>query len=332
MRVDERLNVLLELHDVISNESGDFPQVIERAYQQNKWFTGENIRLALKNINEKFLNESKLMQWISAYPLKYANPKTIGIVMAGNIPLVGFHDFICTFMSGNRVMVKLSSKDEKLFMFLLQQMMQKNTGLKDWVTITQVLKGMDAIIATGSNNSSRYFEYYFSKYPHIIRKNRNAVAVLNGYESRDEIEQLGFDIFSYFGLGCRNVSKLMVPEGYQFDFFFDAIDVYSKLNEHNKYKNNYDYNRAVLLLNKTPHLANDFIILKEDLQVASPVALVHYEYYKNEGDLKQKLERDASAIQCVIGKGFIPFGESQSPELWDYADRVDTLQFLTTLQ
>ena len=168
MRVDERLNVLLELHDVISNESGDFPQVIDRAYQQNKWFTVENIRLALKNISGKFLNESKLKQWISAYPLKDANPKTIGIVMAGNIPLVGFHDFICAFMSSNRVMVKLSSKDEMLFMFLLHQMLQKNPRLKEWITITQVLKGMDAIIATGSNNSSRYFEYYFSKYPHII--------------------------------------------------------------------------------------------------------------------------------------------------------------------
>jgi hypothetical protein len=331
MSVDERLSALLELRDVISNESGDFPQVIERAYQQNKWFTGENIRLALKNINEKFLNASKLKQWIAGYPIKDGDPKTVGIVMAGNIPLVGFHDFICAFMSGNRVMVKLSSKDETLFMFLLQQMTGKHPGLQEWITITQVLKGMDAIIATGSNNSSRYFDYYFSKYPHIIRKNRNAVAALSGHESREELAQLGFDIFSYFGLGCRNVSKLMLPEGFDFAFFFESLDSYSLLNEHNKYKNNYDYNRAVLLLNQTPHLANDFLILKEDRQVASPVAMLHYEYYSGHNDLSQKLGRDAANIQCVVGKGFLPFGTSQSPELWDYADQVDVMKFLSQL-
>ncbi|MFI5134620.1 MAG: acyl-CoA reductase [Chitinophagales bacterium] len=331
MDIKNRMTLLSKLAEEMQNKNDELDSVIEKAYQHNKWFTPENMRLAVKNIREQFLDEQKLKQWISNYRFMEKNPKRVGIVMAGNIPLVGFHDFLCVFISGNSVMVKLSSKDDVLFPFFLNKMIGLDSEIADLVSASEILKGMDAVIATGSNNSSRHFEYYFGKYPHIIRKNRNAVAVLQGNESKEEIGELGFDIFSYFGLGCRNVSKLMVPMDYDFNFFFQSLEKFSKLNEHNKYKNNYDYNRAIHLLNKTPHLANDFLILKEDVQVASPVAQLNYEFYADENDLNEKLKRDEEIIQCIVGKGFIPFGKSQSPELWDYADNVDTMKFLSEL-
>jgi hypothetical protein len=219
--------------------------VIEQAYQHNKWFTKENILLALKNIREQFLDESKLKTWLSRYPTKNHPPKTVGIVMAGNLPLVGFHDFLCVFLSRNKSLIKLSSKDNVLFHFITKKLFETGPELKEWISFSEILKGMDVIIATGSNNSARYFDYYFGKYPHIIRKNRSSVAVLKGNETKEELEALGEDIFSFFGLGCRNVSKLMVPVNYSFDFFFQSLDKFSTLNEHNKYKNNYDYNLAI---------------------------------------------------------------------------------------
>jgi len=331
MDIENRMTLLMKLHEEVMSGNDVLNPAIEKAYQHNKWFTPENTRLALKNIREQFLDEEKLKKWISSYPLYRKTPKLVGIVMAGNIPLVGFHDFLCAFISGNRVVVKLSSKDDVLFPFLMNELTRLDSGVKDLIFVSEILKGIDAVIATGSNNSSRYFEYYFGKYPHIIRKNRNAVAVLMGNETQEEIEQLGFDMFSYFGLGCRNVSKLMVPKNYDFTFFFQSLEKYSSLSQHNKYKNNYDYNRAILLVNKTPHFANEFLMIKEDIQVASPVALLHYEFYEDKNDLQAKLKRDEETIQCIIGKDFIPFGKSQSPELWDYADNVDTMKFLSEL-
>ena len=333
MNLERRIRDLLSLADVLAERNEELNQVIEEAFQHNKWFTGENISLALKNIHDQFLKKEKLETWISKYETGLVkHPKTVGMVMAGNIPLVGFHDFLCVFLSGHKGLIKLSSKDDVLFPFLLKKLFEIDEELKHSISISEIIKGMDAVIATGSNNSSRYFQYYFGKYPHIIRKNRSSVAVLRGSESEEDLVNLGSDIFSYFGLGCRNVSKLFVPENYSFDFFFESLQPFNYLKEHNKYKNNFDYNYAVLLLNKTPFLNNEFLMMREEQQVSSPVAMLNYEFYRNENDLLQKLGRDASAIQCVAGKEFIPFGKTQSPELWDYADNVDTMKFLTALQ
>jgi hypothetical protein len=275
------------------------------------------------------LSRDKLEKWLSAYPIEMpANPKTVGIVMAGNIPMVGFHDLLSVMVSGHNALIKLSSKDHVLLTWLLKKLFGLDEDWKNRITVSDLLRGMDAVIATGSNNSSRYFEYYFAKYPHIVRRNRGSVAVLTGDESEDDLKRLGFDMLSYFGLGCRNVSKLLVPEGYSFDFLFESIMPFRYVIDHNKYKNNYDYNRTLLLMNKEPHLANEFLMLREDDRIVSPVAMVHYETYKTEDELNKILLKDEQNIQCVAGSDFIPFGKTQSPELWDYADGVDTMKFL----
>lgn len=333
MNLERRIDALQKLAAILDGKNEELKPVTKDAFQHNRWFTPENISLSLKNIRGQFLKKEKLESWISKYERGVVkHPRTIGMVMAGNIPLVGFHDFLCVFLAGHKGLIKLSSKDDILFPFLLKKLFEIDEELKHWISISEFIKGMEAVIATGSNNSSRYFQYYFGKYPHIIRKNRGSVAVLCGDESKEELEKLGSDIFSYFGLGCRNVSKLFVPENYSFDFLFESLQQFSYLNEHNKYKNNFDYNYAVLLLNKTPFLHNDFLMVREEQQVSSPVAMLYYEFYGDENDLKQKLDRDASAIQCLVGKEFIPFGETQSPELWDYSDNVDTMKFLLELQ
>ena len=333
MNIETRIETLLKLEKVLEPGNPQLESVIEKAEQHNKWFTRENILCSLNNFSEQFLDKAKISEWLSGYDLNpKGDPKIVGIVMAGNIPLVGFHDLLCVFLAGHKALIKLSSKDDVLFPFLLQKLYEADAGLKNILSVTEVIKGMDAVIATGSNNSSRYFQYYFGRYPHIIRSNRSSVAVLTGHESKENLEQLGFDIFSYFGLGCRNVSKLYVPENYSFDLFFQAIEKYSAmLHHHNKYKNNYDYNRVLLLMNNTPFLTNDFLIVKEDAKISSPVSTLHFEYYKRSSDLKEKLSHDSPAIQCVVGEGFIPFGQSQSPALGDYADDTDIMKFLLAL-
>jgi len=339
MDLEQNISALVRLNEVLDEKNEELQQVIETAYQHNKWFTKENILLSLKNIREQFLDEMKIRAWLSKYDLSaglYENrvkqPRNVGIVMAGNIPLVGFHDFLCVFLSGHRALIKLSSKDDVLFPFILKNLFEIDDELKHWISVSEIIKGMEAAIATGSNNSSRYFQYYFGKYPNIIRKNRSSVAVLNGNESREDLEKLGLDIFSYFGLGCRNVSKLFVPSAYSFDLFFQSVEKFSgSMHDHNKYMNNYDYNRVLLLMNQTLFLTNNFLIVKEDEKISSPVAMLYYEFYSNENDLMKRLQRDDSNIQCIAGKNFLPFGESQSPQLDDYADGADTMKFLFEL-
>lgn len=332
MNLEQRKDSLTRLANSLHPETQMVQDIAAKAFVHNRWFTEDNIFRMLVNIRDQFLQPEKLEQWISAYSCKEpASPKTVGLIMAGNIPLVGFHDLLCVLLTGHRAQIKLSSKDNILLPWLTERLFEIDEYWRSRIVITDLLTGIDAAIATGSNNSSRYFHYYLSKYPHIIRKNRGSVAVITGQETAASLQQLGTDIFSYFGLGCRNVSKLMVPADYSFDFFFESLAPFGKVIEHNKYKNNFDYNLTLLLMNRQPHLHNDFIILREDERIVSPVALLHYERYDDVTSLQEKLSRQEEEIQCIAGEKYIAFGKTQSPELWDYADHVDTFQFLNSL-
>ena len=305
----------------------------------NPWFTEENIRKSIQAIGDSITPE-KLEKWISGYPqLKKEKPgKKIGVITAGNIPLVGFHDFISVLISGHQFYGKLSSKDNRLLQFVADFLMDYNPDFKHLIFFEEnQLKSFDAIIATGSNNTSRYFDYYFGKYPNIIRKNRNSLAILNGSESTEDIQLLADDIFSYFGLGCRNVSKLLVPNNYCFDNFFNYIEHYREIYNHNKYANNFDYNKSIYLMNQIQHFDNGFVLLKEDQGLSSPISVVYFDYYENLNRVKDYLQLNKEQIQCIasnldISEDVVPLGKTQQPELWDYADNVDTVAFLSAIQ
>ncbi|MGM0503682.1 MAG: acyl-CoA reductase [Bacteroidota bacterium] len=305
----------------------------------NPWFTEENIRKSIQAIGNS-LTPEKLEKWISDYPqLNKEKPgKKIGVITAGNIPLVGFHDFISVLISGHQFYGKLSSKDNRLLQFVADFLMDYNPDFKQLIFFEEnQLKSFDAIIATGSNNTSRYFEYYFGKYPNIIRKNRNSAAVLDGNESAEDIQSLADDIFSYFGLGCRNVSKLFVPKDYCFDHFFSNIEHYHTIYHHHQYANNFDYNRSIFLMNQVQHFDNGFVLLKEDQGLSSPIAVIYYEFYEHINRVKDFININSDLIQCIASnikfpeKG-VPPGKTQQPELWDYADNIDTIQFLSALK
>lgn len=313
-----------------------FNDLIQLSQSHNNWFTPENVFFAIQSW-AKALSEENLSTWLSNYTFENTAPKKIGLVLAGNIPLVGFHDFICVLISGNHALIKTSSNDQHLIKFLAKYLIALDNRLEDRITFVEgKLEGFDAVIATGSNNTARYFEYYFGSKPNIIRKNRNSVAVLTGNESQEELEALGDDIFRYFGLGCRNVSKLFVPKNYNFEAFFKGMFIHKDIIEYEKYANNYDYNKAVYLMSLFQILDNGFMTIKEDTSYASPISSVFYEYYDSIEDVKSKLEADKELIQCVVSNGVIensfPFGQAQHPKLWDYADNIDTLLFLNNLQ
>lgn len=314
-----------------SESSHELWPIINKARQKNPWFTPHNIKNSLEAI-ASWLYADKLQEWLSSYKIENVNPVTVGVIMAGNIPLVGFHDFLCVMMSGHSIAVKCSSEDDVLLPALTDWLISTNPGWKNKIQFVNRLEKPGAVIATGSNNSARYFEYYFGKYPHIIRKNRNSVAVIDGFETKDDLVALGSDIFSYFGLGCRNVSKLYIPEDYSLNTFFESMQPYADVLNHNKYMNNYDYHHALFLLNSAPFLTNNYLIMREHEALATPVSVLHYEYYKNESDLDQKLQNHKEEIQCIAGHRFIPFGKTQQPTLSDYADGVDVMQFLIDLK
>ena len=306
---------------------------LKRAKEFNGWFTEDNILYAFESWSN-LLTESNLNDWISNYSLN-SNNKVVAVVMAGNIPLVGFHDFLSVLLSGHAIIVKQSSND-KYFLPLIAKYIEKvEPGFNKRITFTEgKLTDFDAAIATGSNNTARYFEYYFGKYPNIIRRNRNSVAVLTGDESEEDLGGLGEDIFRYFGLGCRSVSKLFVPKDYDFDHLFKAIYKYKDIIEYKKYANNYDYNKAVYLMSEFQLLENGFLMLKEDQSYSSPIASLFYEYYDGLPSLKQKLDDDKEQIQCVVSNSLessVEFGKTQQPALTDYADGVDTMSFLSSL-
>ena len=331
----QNINKLVRLGELLS-KTEQFNDIFEKAEQQNSWFTRANVIFAFKSWSDA-LSENNVKQWLSQYQLpQTTSPKKILIIMAGNLPLVGLHDLLCVLVTGHKAIVKLSSNDCVLLPYLITQM---KTFAPEWteaVTFTDdKVTEYDAVIATGSNNTARYFEYYFGKKPHIIRKNRHSVAVLTGKETPEELFALGKDIFLYYGLGCRSISKLFVPKGYDFNLLFQAIYPYKDIIQEQKYANNYDYNKAVYLMSLFQLLENGFLLLKEDEHYGSPIATLFYEYYTDVDSLKEKLTTDAEKIQCVVAHNFtteeVAFGETQTPQLWDYADGVDTLNFLLKL-
>lgn len=315
------------------SEYADLNMLVERVHAFNAWFTEPEVRRQLRALGS-MLEEEELRSWTDSYVLSDdLVEKRVAIVMAGNVPLVGFHDLLCVLMSGMRAEIKLSSDDDKLLPAFLEAMRKWAPDLIERVTIHhRPFKNFDAVIATGSNNTARYFEHYFANKPRIIRKGRTSVAVLDGSEDKETLEGLGHDVFDYFGLGCRNVTKLYLPKGFDLDRFFDAIYPFNDIINHHKYANNFDYHRAIWLLNQDDLLENGFLLLKEDSSLVSPVGALFYEYYTEEQDVVGRLDAQKEEIQCVVGKNGIPLGQAQHPSVSEYADHVDTMQFLVELQ
>ena len=309
--------------------------ILEEAERKNAWFDRENCLMTLHHW-ARLLKKENLSQWLSSYCIENIPQKRIALILAGNIPLVGFHDLLCTLLIGHIAIVKLSSNDKVLLPFLISELKNLTPIFEDKIIFTEEkLTDFDAVIATGSNNTARYFEYYFGNKPNIIRKNRNSVAILTGDETEEDLHNLGKDIFTYFGLGCRSVSKIFVPEGYDFQNFFKAIYDFHPIIEYTKYANNYDYNKAVYLMSLFKLQENGFLLLKEDTSYSSPIASLFYEFYSDKNTLQKQLDKDKDKIQCIVNQkinpNFIPFGQTQQPSLSDYADGVDTLQFLIEL-
>ena len=331
MNLEQRIELLVRLESYLLSDDTQLQAAKKKAYEKNNWFTEEFIDLSIKNIAENFLDKPKLLAWSGFYHLDdNVRPATVGVVMAGNIPLVGFHDFLCVFISGHRQMIKLADKDTILMTHIIDQLTKWNSEVPDVIKIAVLLKDCDAYIATGSNNSLRYFKYYFGKYPSIIRGNKTSVAVLSGTETDEELSLLGDDVHIYFGLGCRNVTMLYVPEEYDFIPLLNAFKKYHYFIDHTKYKNNYDYNLALLIMNGKFYMTNESIILSENENIFSAVSQLHYKFYKDESKISEEL-KNKDGIQCTLGKGFIPFGQAQQPSLFDYADGVNTMQFLLSL-
>jgi hypothetical protein len=330
MNLQMRIDLLARLREYILSGDEEWSGVKHRASLTNPWFTPEFIDLAVKNIADQFLTKQHLTEWTSQYNFEQVHPKKVGIVTAGNIPLVGFHDLLSVFISGHKAKVKPSSKDEILTNQLVKKLEEWNSEINGSITFEVMLKGCDAYITTGSNNSARYFEYYFSKYPHIIRRNRTSVAILEGNETAEELEMLADDVHLYFGMGCRNVTKIFVPGGYDFVPLLNIFRKYDYFKDHHKYKNNYDYNLALHILNGKFYMANESIILVEHTSVFSPISQLNYEFYEDKNPVVEKL-RSSDELQCIVGHGHVPFGQGQIPSLTDYADGINTLNFLINL-
>lgn len=352
MNLSQRITAFVKLRDFLSQFSNecvqiknnvehndlffdDFKHQLKLAEEHNGWFTKENILFALEGW-ATLLTADNLNRWLTPYHIDNIQPKKVAIIMAGNIPLVGFHDFLSVLVTGHQVIVKQSSNDKQLLPYLTKYLEYVEPGFKGLITFTEgKLEHFDAVIATGSNNTARYFEYYFKGKPSIIRNNRNSVAVLLGTETSEELKNLSDDIFRYYGLGCRNVSKLFVPRGYNFNGFFEGVYHWHPIIEKAKYANNYDYNKAVYLMSEFDMLENGFLMIKEDESLSSPIATVFYEFYDSLQTLKERVNSQKDHIQCIVSNGFIeneiPYGKTQKPELWDYADNVDSIEFLLSI-
>ncbi len=352
MQLQERISAFIKLGEFLSQFSNEviskndkveyndlffegFKHQLKIAEEHNGWFTQKNITYAL-NSWAMALTFENITKWLETYNIVKTTPKKIAIIMAGNIPLVGFHDFLSVLICGHSVLVKQSSSDKHLLPYLAKYLEYVVPDFKGKITFTQnKIDHFDAVIATGSNNTARYFEYYFKNKPSIIRNSRNSIAVLTGKETALDLKNLSEDIFRYYGLGCRNVSKLFVPKNYDFKAFFEAMYHWHPIIEKAKYANNYDYNKAVYLMSEFDMLENGFFMIKEDKSYASPIATLFYEYYEDSNELKKKLETDHKQIQCIVAKGFleneVPFGATQQPQLWDYADSIDSVEFLLSI-
>jgi hypothetical protein len=333
MRIEERIDAFSKLGVSLDElPEQNFQSIAEQARLHNPWFTEPNVRMAVRGI-VKMLDHDNLIRWTSNYK-SVNNPQKIAVIMAGNIPLVGFHDFLSVLVSGHHILIKCSSKDSTLIKFIANKLIEIEPQFQSAIEYGEILKGFDAIIATGSDNSSRYFEYYFGKYPNIIRKNRTSIAILTGTESNEDLTLLGIDVFSYFGLGCRNVSKVYIPENYSLEKLFVSWEPYHDTIHHHKYCNNYDYQKSLLLVGRKPFLDNGFVMLEESQKLVSPISIVYYERYTDEQQLRASLERIKEKTQCTIENSpasSVKFGQAQYPAVNDYADRIDTLQFLTEL-
>lgn len=336
LTLEQRIKAFEKWGAFCANPGTEFTSVAQQAKQQNAWFTLENIEKARTAIGS-MLQKELLKQWTEIWQedAKQLAPKKVGLILAGNIPMVGFHDILCVLAAGHTALIKLSSQDQVLLPYFLGKLIDIEPGFADRIRYVERLAEFDAVLATGSNNSSRYFEYYFGKVPHIIRKNRSSVAVISGHESTEELHALGTDIFSYFGLGCRNVSKLYVPTDYPMALFFEAIEPYKHILQEHKYLNNYEYNKSIYLVNSDAHLDNGFLLTKADKGLHSPLAVLFTENYPNTAALEKELNNLQDTIQCVasmqplnLKNQVVPFGHTQFPRLWDYADGVDVMHFL----
>ncbi len=333
MNLEQRIDLLTRLGDYMKSNEPSWEEAKQRASYENGWFIPEFVKMASQSIAGNYLRRDILEKWVAKYKIDPNEPKEtklVGIVMAGNIPLVGFHDLLSVFISGHRALIKPSSKDNVLIRHLVEKMAEWNPEVLKFIQFADSLNNCDAYIATGSNNSAGYFEYYFKKYPHIIRRNRTSVAVLTGEESKTELEQLADDVYLFFGLGCRNVTKIFVPQGYDFIPLLTALKKYDALTDHHKYKNNYDYNLAILLLNKKVYMSSGSVLLVEESSPFSPIAVLNYEHYDNKQMVTDAMKKSVD-IQCIVGQDCIQFGRAQSPGIDDYADGVDTLAFLANL-
>ncbi|WP_293306379.1 acyl-CoA reductase [Pedobacter sp. UBA5917] len=331
---EKAINAFVQLGKKLTNPTDILGNAIYSAESANAWFTQENIKKSILSFSE-MLNATDLALWFESVKIS-TSPKKVGLILAGNIPLVGLHDVLSVLATGNIALIKLSSADDKLIKAVLAELVKIEPAFEAKIEYVERLKDFDAVIATGSNNSSRYFDYYFGKVPNIIRKNRNSVAVLDGSESFEDIQHLGADIFDYFGLGCRNVSKIYFPKGYDIANLYEGIESFQPIINHFKYNNNYDYNKSIYLVNAAKHYDNGFLLLKEDESLTSPLAVLFYEEYENLKVVEDKLKEQSDNIQCIItksplGDNTFDFGQSQHPKLWDYADNVNTIEFLNGL-
>ncbi|HEY5462684.1 MAG TPA: acyl-CoA reductase [Hanamia sp.] len=331
MNLEERISLMVRLGKYLTEDSDQLQEIKQKAFERNKWFVEEFVNLSFNNISNNYLRQEALKDWVDHYHIDdNIRPQKIGIVMAGNIPLVGFHDFLCVFISGHFQFIKLSEKDDVLLKHIIEKMCEWDPGVANVVTIAGLLKDCDAYIATGSNNSVRYFHYYFSKYPSLIRNNKTSVALLSGTETLGQLSSLADDVHTYFGLGCRNVTKLYVPENYDFIMLLNAFRKYNYFSDVTKYKNNYDYNLTLLIMNHKFYMTNDSIILVENESLFSLVSELHFSFYQNKQTTLDELSINEN-IQCIVGDENIPFGKTQEPGLFDYADGIDTIQFLLGL-
>ncbi|MBP6024241.1 acyl-CoA reductase [Ferruginibacter sp.] len=331
MNLQNRIGLLQKLKDYLEDNGTEWQEVKASATAHNGWFITDFIDLAVTNICSVFLQPEKLTAWANHYHLDdNIKGKNIGVVMAGNIPLVGFHDFLCVFVSGHSQTIKLSGKDDVLLKHIVQKLYSWDISVQNYISFAEMLKGCDAYIATGSNNSARYFQQYFAKYPSIIRRNRTSVAILTGTETTEDLDKLSDDIHLFFGLGCRNVTKIYVPENYDFVPLLRAFDKYKYFADHNKYKNNYDYQLSLALMNNIYYMTNEATLLIENESIFSAISQLNYSFYKDVAAVKNALAEN-NDVQCIVGIGHIAFGQAQQPGLFDYADGVDTMQFLLTL-
>ncbi|MDY3350938.1 acyl-CoA reductase [Riemerella anatipestifer] len=327
------INQFLEkTEEVYSEEEALFSAKLSRAEIENPWFTQDSLRFALKQWAD-LLTEENLNDWVNSYP-ETKGGKKVGLILAGNIPLVGFHDVITVMLSGHTPVIKMSSKDKQILPFLLEKWASLSEGIE--YQLVEKLENYDAVIATGSNNTARYLEYYFKNKPNIIRKNRTSVAVLSGKETNEELQLLAEDIFRYFGLGCRNVTRLFIPQDFKLERLFENFVGFQDIINHHKYANNYDYNRAVYLLNQENFWDNNFVMLKEDTQLFSPLSVINFSRYNNIAEVEAFLNENHENIQCIVShlclnRGEVGFGEAQTPSLNTYADDIDTMAFLSTI-